>query len=358
TTACSARSTTSWLVAVHWTPMSPPVSSGCSRSCGKGGMSTSAGGRCAAMPKRESNALAPRPKVIVSRAGSNAWPPALPVAVTSSDPNWRYFGCGVTMPAWYVPWNGSTSDSALAADPPSRRVYPAAPSARPPPAAPASRRRCLREIGRLMQAGFYREPRREALREFYSSSSAADRRASAAPDPRGRRPGIPGLVLVAHALRPTSRPGRPGARRLAGGAFGAPPARQARAVSAPPASSFTFEPLFAVAAAVAVVAYLPAARRQAVPGWRRASFVAGAVLIACTLNSPLETIAVHYLLMGHLVQNALIADIAPPLLLLGLTPAMGAAILRRLGPASRLTHAGLSWPLWVVGWYSVHLERP
>jgi len=129
-------------------------------------------------------------------------------------------------------------------------------------------------------------------------------------------------------------------------------------VSAPPASSFTFEPLFAVAAAVAVVAYLPAARRQAVPGWRRAAFVAGAALIACTLNSPLETVAVHYLLMGHLVQNALIADIAPPLLLLGLTPEMGAGILRRLGPAGRLTHAGLSWPLWVVGWYGVHLSRP
>jgi cytochrome c oxidase assembly factor CtaG len=129
-------------------------------------------------------------------------------------------------------------------------------------------------------------------------------------------------------------------------------------VSAPPASSFTFEPLFAVAAAVAVVAYLRSAHRAAVPGWRRASFVVGATLIAATVNSPLETIAVHYLLMGHLVQNALIADIAPPLVLLGLTPEMGAGILRRVGPLATLTHAGLSWPLWVVGWYSVHLARP
>jgi hypothetical protein len=37
---------------------------------------------------------------------------------------------------------------------------------------------------------------------------------------------------------------------------------------------------------------------------------------------------------------------------------MGAGILRRLGPAAALTHAGLSWPLWVVGWYAVHLTRP
>ncbi len=129
-------------------------------------------------------------------------------------------------------------------------------------------------------------------------------------------------------------------------------------MSAPAASSFTFEPLFAVAAAVALTAYLRSARRAAVPGWRQASFGTGAVLIAATVNSPLETIAVHYLLMGHLAQNALIADIAPPLLLLGLTPEMGAGILRRLGPAGALTHAGLSWPLWVVGWYAVHLSRP
>jgi cytochrome c oxidase assembly factor CtaG len=129
-------------------------------------------------------------------------------------------------------------------------------------------------------------------------------------------------------------------------------------MSAPAATSFTFEPLFAVAAVAAVAVYLPAARRHHVAGWRRAAFVAGAVCLAAPLNSPLETIAVHYLLLGHLVQNALIADIAPPLLLLGLSPAMGAAIQRRLGPASALTHAGLSWPLWIVGWYAVHLDRP
>jgi cytochrome c oxidase assembly factor CtaG len=129
-------------------------------------------------------------------------------------------------------------------------------------------------------------------------------------------------------------------------------------VTAPAATAFTFEPAFAVAAAVAAVVYLRSARRAAVPAWRRAAFVAGVVLVAAPLNSPLETIAVHYLLLGHLVQNALIADCAPPLVLLGLTPGMGAAILRRLGPVGGLLQAGVGWPLWVVGWYGIHLARP
>jgi putative membrane protein len=126
----------------------------------------------------------------------------------------------------------------------------------------------------------------------------------------------------------------------------------------PPATSFTFEPGFAVAAVAAAALYVRAARREPIPAWRRAACVGGLLLMAAPLNSPLETIAVHYLLLGHLVQNALIADIAPPLVLLGLTPAMGAAILRRLGAAGRLLNSGFTWPLWVVGWYATHLTRP
>ncbi len=125
---------------------------------------------------------------------------------------------------------------------------------------------------------------------------------------------------------------------------------------APPADSFTFEPLFIVLAIAAAVLYARYVRSVG-PG-RRILFGLGLACIVIPLNSPLETIAVHYLLLGHLVQNALIADWAPPLLLLGLTPAMAAPILRRLGPLNRLLHAGVSWPLWIVGWYGTHLARP
>jgi cytochrome c oxidase assembly factor CtaG len=126
-------------------------------------------------------------------------------------------------------------------------------------------------------------------------------------------------------------------------------------VSAPPASSFSFEPLFLALAAVAAVAYWVAARHDP-PGRRALLFGLGLLLIVGALNSPLETIAVHYLLLIHLLQNVMIADWAPPLILLGLTPVMRAAIARRGGPAfAWITRPKISLPVWLVAWYGIHL---
>jgi cytochrome c oxidase assembly factor CtaG len=96
--------------------------------------------------------------------------------------------------------------------------------------------------------------------------------------------------------------------------------------AAPAATSFSFEPLFAVLAAAALYGYVRLARTVERPSaWRAALFGLGLVLVAVPLNSPLETIAIHYLLVVHLLQNVMIADWAPPLLVLGLTPRAGAA---------------------------------
>jgi cytochrome c oxidase assembly factor CtaG len=126
-------------------------------------------------------------------------------------------------------------------------------------------------------------------------------------------------------------------------------------VSAPPATSFSFEPLFLALAAVAAVVYWLAARRDP-PGRRALLFALGLLLIVGALNTPLETIAVHYLLLIHLLQNVMIADWAPPLILLGLTPAMRAAIARRGGPAfDWITQPKIALPVWLVAWYGIHL---
>jgi putative membrane protein len=117
-------------------------------------------------------------------------------------------------------------------------------------------------------------------------------------------------------------------------------------------ASFSFEPLFLALAVVAAFFYLRAARVEPPQRWRIAAFASGLFLIAASLNSPLETIAAKYLLLMHLLQNALIADVAPLLLVLGLTPEMRAA-LGRLG-ADRLRSRWIL-PLWLGAWYCTHI---
>ena len=118
------------------------------------------------------------------------------------------------------------------------------------------------------------------------------------------------------------------------------------------ATSFSFEPLFLVLAAGAAFLYWRAARTDPPSTWRLVAFVTGLFLIAVSLNSPLETIAAQYLLLIHLLQNALIADVAPLLVLLGLTPWMKEEIERRGGDRLR---ARWILPLWLAAWYLTHL---
>jgi cytochrome c oxidase assembly factor CtaG len=118
------------------------------------------------------------------------------------------------------------------------------------------------------------------------------------------------------------------------------------------ATAFTFEPLFLVLAVVAAALYWRAARHSPPPPWRIVAFASGVFLIAASLNSPLETIAAKYLLLMHLLQNALVADVAPLLVMLGLTPRMRETLGRR-----GLVRLRTRWilPLWLGAWYLTHL---
>ena len=127
-------------------------------------------------------------------------------------------------------------------------------------------------------------------------------------------------------------------------------------MSAPPdPASFTFEPLFAALGLVATVVYVRAARIHRPGGLRIASFGAGIALIVLSVNSPLETLAVHYLLMAHLAQNALMADVAPLLVLLGLNRSMWEAAEARFPVIERVIGVfPLLLMLWLAAWYGVH----
>jgi cytochrome c oxidase assembly factor CtaG len=127
--------------------------------------------------------------------------------------------------------------------------------------------------------------------------------------------------------------------------------------STPASTSFSFEPLFIVLSAVALYGYVRLARTvERPPAFRATLFGLGLLLVAVPLNSPLETIAIHYLLLVHLLQNVMIADWAPPLLVLGLTPAMRAAVAGRGGRwLAFVTRPRVALPFWLAVWYGVHL---
>jgi cytochrome c oxidase assembly factor CtaG len=116
-------------------------------------------------------------------------------------------------------------------------------------------------------------------------------------------------------------------------------------------TDFSFEPLFLALALVAAFLYWRAARSESPRRWRATAFGSGLFLIAASLNSPLETIASKYLLLMHLLQNALIADVAPLLVVLGLTPRMLGALGRR--GADRLRPRWIL-PVWLAAWYGTH----
>jgi cytochrome c oxidase assembly factor CtaG len=119
---------------------------------------------------------------------------------------------------------------------------------------------------------------------------------------------------------------------------------------------FGFEPLFLALAAVAGLLYLRAARKDRPGTGRIALFALGLALVALPVNSPLETLSAHYLLLAHLLQNALIADWGPPLLILGLTPSMKRGIARAGGrPFELVTHPAVALSGWLAVWYGVHV---
>ena len=108
------------------------------------------------------------------------------------------------------------------------------------------------------------------------------------------------------------------------------------------------DPEWAVAIALFGVWYGLAARHFRIPWLRIAAFYAGLALIAVALLSPIEHVALDSMLSFHLLQNVMLADWAPPLLVLGLTPAMAAVAERRAGRAGaharRPSRCPTGWP--------------
>jgi cytochrome c oxidase assembly factor CtaG len=100
--------------------------------------------------------------------------------------------------------------------------------------------------------------------------------------------------------------------------------------------------------------YFIALRRFPAPAWRIACFATAMVILLAVTITPLETIAMNYLLVIHLLQNVVLAEWAPLLVVLGIPPAL-AATLARPALVRTLTHPGVALPLWLANYMLWHL---
>ena len=124
----------------------------------------------------------------------------------------------------------------------------------------------------------------------------------------------------------------------------------------PSSWSWNVEALVAIPAMTA--AYVLALRRYPAPRWRVVCFAAAAVLLLAVTITPLETIALEYLLSIHLLQNVVLAEWAPALLVLAFPPAL-AARLPRIAPVPALLLWVVNYGVWHVPWlYDLALRNP
>jgi putative membrane protein len=101
------------------------------------------------------------------------------------------------------------------------------------------------------------------------------------------------------------------------------------------------------------LAYVLAVRGQQVERWRAAAFGAGCLLLFATAVTPLDALTYH-LLSAHLLQNVILAEWAPALLVLGLPPALAAHI-GGIAAVRLLTRPPVALGLWLATYFLWHL---
>ena len=124
----------------------------------------------------------------------------------------------------------------------------------------------------------------------------------------------------------------------------------------PYAWSWNAEALLATPALTA--AYVLALRSYAASAWRIACFAAAILLLLAVTITPLETIALEYLLSIHLLQNVVLAEWAPALVVLAIPPAL-AATLPRVPAVPALLLWVANYGVWHLPWlYDTALRHP
>jgi cytochrome c oxidase assembly factor CtaG len=100
--------------------------------------------------------------------------------------------------------------------------------------------------------------------------------------------------------------------------------------------------------------YVWTQRRWPAAPARRSAFAASQLLVLAVMLTPVATIALHYLLSAHLLQNVVLAEWAPALAVVGLAPSL-ARELERFGIVRAVTHPAVALPAWLASSYLWHL---
>jgi cytochrome c oxidase assembly factor CtaG len=100
--------------------------------------------------------------------------------------------------------------------------------------------------------------------------------------------------------------------------------------------------------------YAIGVRGERVPRWRLACFGGGLLLVVTVAVTPLDSLATTSLLTAHLLQNVVLAEWAPALVVLGVPTGLAARLGRR--SAVRLfTHPAVALPLWLATYAAWHV---
>jgi putative membrane protein len=118
--------------------------------------------------------------------------------------------------------------------------------------------------------------------------------------------------------------------------------------------AWPFDPDTLLLVPLSLAAYFVVLRRFPATRWRIACFVSSQLLIFAVFDTPVETIALGFLLCVHLLQNVVVAEWAPALAILGL-PGGLAAQAERIPLVRRLTHPLVALPLWLGNYYIWHI---
>jgi cytochrome c oxidase assembly factor CtaG len=99
-----------------------------------------------------------------------------------------------------------------------------------------------------------------------------------------------------------------------------------------------------------------ASEGRPVPGWRRACFAAGLLVLAGALSPPADNLA-DQLLVAHMAEHLLIGDVAALLIVLGMTGPLLAPLLRVRGIQwlRVLGHPVVAVVVWAVNFYVWHI---